>query len=58
MELPTDPYMLLSVVNTKLRDEYPNLEALCEDLDVDRHELESRLHAAGFDYHPKINQFR
>ena len=32
--LPTDPIMLLSVVNTKLRDRYDSLEALCEDMNV------------------------
>lgn len=58
MELPTDPYMLLSVVNTKLRDEYSNLDTLCDDLDVNRADLEERLGAAGFKYNPKTNQFR
>ena len=35
-QLPKDPMMLLSVVNTKLRDFYPSLDALCEDMEVDR----------------------
>ena len=34
MALPTDPIMLLSVVNLKLRDYFKNLDALCEDLDL------------------------
>lgn len=50
--------MLLSVVNTKLRDDFPSLDELCMSLDVNREELESRLHATGFDYIPSINQFR
>lgn len=50
--------MLLSVVNTKLRDDFPSLDELCMSLDVNREELESRLHDAGFDYMPSINQFR
>ena len=33
--LPKDPMMLMSVVNTKLRDVYPSLDALCDDLDID-----------------------
>ena len=41
--LPKDPMILLSVVNTKLRDEYDSLDALCEDLDLDRAELEEKL---------------
>ncbi|MBJ2189100.1 MAG: DUF4250 domain-containing protein [Muribaculaceae bacterium] len=55
--LPKDPYMLLSVVNMKLRDHYPTLEALCEDLGVDRHELETALKTAGFTYDSEHNRF-
>lgn len=50
--------MLLCVVNTKLRDEYPSLDELCASLDVDRDALEGRLAAAGFDYDPATNSFR
>lgn len=56
--LPNDPMILLSVVNTKLRDEYDSLDQLCEDLDADREELEKELAAAGFCYDEKTNQFR
>ena len=31
--LPQDPNILLSYINTKLRDQYPSLDALCDDLD-------------------------
>ena len=55
--LPRDPMILLSVVNTKLRDEYPTLAALCEDLEQDRSELEERLAAVGFRYDPARNRF-
>ena len=37
--LPKDPMLLLSVVNTKLRDYYPTLDALCEDMDIEKKEL-------------------
>lgn len=57
-EMPKDPFMLFSWVNMKLRDYYSSLDLLCEDLDIDRSELENRLHAAGFDYLPDVNQFR
>ena len=50
--------MLMSVLNTKLRDAYDSLEALCDDLQLDRDELAGRLHEAGFDYDPERNQFR
>ena len=57
-QLPTDPFMLLSVVNTRLRDEYASLDELCAALGIDPQELASRLEAAGFTYMPEINQFR
>jgi hypothetical protein len=56
--LPKDPMILLSVINTKLRDEYPDLDALCGALDEDREELEVRLAAAGFVYDKGRNAFR
>lgn len=57
-QLPSDPFMLLSVINTRLRDEYPSFEELCAALGVDTQELAARLEAAGFSYMPDINQFR
>ena len=57
MELPNDPMMLFSVINTKLRDEYPSLDALCKDQNIDKHDLISRLAAAGFEYNPSANKF-
>lgn len=57
-DMPKDPFMLLSWVNMKLRDRYESLEALCEDLQVDKEQLVATLHKAGFDYMPEVNQFR
>ncbi len=56
-KLPQDPFMLMSFVNTKLRDEYHSLDELCKSLGVDRLELESRLKAAGFEYNEAQNKF-
>ena len=56
--LPQDPYILLSFVNTKLRDEYPSLDALCDGLDVEETELEEKLVGAGCAYDPDTNQFK
>ena len=56
--IPQDPYMLYSYVNLKLRDEYPSLDALCEDLELDRAALEEKLSAAGFAYDEGRNCFR
>lgn len=58
MELPKDPMMLYSMINMKLRDEYSSLDMLCEDMDVDRGDLEQELAAAGFAYSPQNNCFR
>ncbi|MBD5182467.1 MAG: DUF4250 domain-containing protein [Muribaculaceae bacterium] len=58
MQFPSDPFMLLSVVNTLLRDKYPSLDELCAAEGIGRPELENRLNQAGFEYLPEINQFR
>ena len=55
--LPDDPLLLMSVVNTKLRDYYASLDALCEDLNEDRAALEGRLAAVGYVYDAGRNQF-
>lgn len=55
--LPKDPAMLLSVVNMKLRDRYPSLDALCDDLGVDREALIETLDQAGYRYDPIGNLF-
>lgn len=56
-ELPKDPVMLMSVINMKLRDCYSTLDALCDDMNLSRTELEERLSAAGFVYNPAVNKF-
>ena len=55
--LPQDPYILLSYVNTKLRDEYPGLSELCAALDADEAELTAKLSAAGYTYDRSQNRF-
>lgn len=57
MKLPEDPVMLLSFVNTKLRDQYASLDALCDDLDVPRAALEAKLGEIGYFYNAKENRF-
>ncbi len=56
--LPQDPVMLMSFINTRLRDQYPTLEALCDDMDISPDQLCRRLADAGFIYLRDINQFR
>ena len=42
--LPQDPVILLSYVNTKLRDCYPSLDALCDDLQANQQALSAGSH--------------
>lgn len=56
-EYPKDPAMLMSWANMKLRDCYGSLDELCDDLEIDRNELESKLNAAGFEYDKELNKF-
>ncbi|HJC42789.1 MAG TPA: DUF4250 domain-containing protein [Candidatus Mediterraneibacter gallistercoris] len=55
--LPGDPVILLSVINTKLRDYYPSLDALCDDMQIDRKELTDRLDMIDYTYDAGRNQF-
>ena len=56
--LPQDPNILLSYVNTKLRDEYDSLDALCDGLDAVPAELSERLAELGYAYDEAANQFK
>lgn len=55
--LPKDPYILLSYVNTKLRDEFSDLDELCAVLDVDRSALEDTLQGVSVRYDEASHQF-
>lgn len=55
--LPKDPVILLSYINTKLRDEYPSLSELCAALGADRAALEEALAGLDYRYSPERNQF-
>ncbi len=55
--LPKDPMLCLSVVNTKLRDHYPSLEALCEDLNIEKVALLDTLKVIDYEYDANHNQF-
>ena len=56
-EYPKDPAMLMSWTNLKLRDYYKSLDELCDDLEIDRKELETTLNKAGFEYNEQLNKF-
>ena len=55
--IPSDPVMLLSFVNLKLRDYYSSLEAFCDDMQVNQQELEEKLYAIDYYYSQEKNQF-
>ncbi len=55
--LPKDPYMLLSVVNLKLRDYYSSLDMLCSKMDVDSQEIVDKLRTIEYEYDASKNQF-
>lgn len=57
MSLPNDEFMLLSVINTKLRDCYSSLDDLCDDMNESREEIERRLNSVGFEYSEELNKF-
>lgn len=53
-----DPVMLLSYVNTQLRDNYSDLEDLCNNLNINKSELISRLENINYIYNEELNQFK
>ena len=55
--LPKDPMLLLSAVNTKLRDYYHSLDALCDDMNVDKEEIVTALKAIDYEYDKTTQQF-
>lgn len=55
--LPADPVILLGVINTKLRDYYSSLDALCDDLDVSDEVLIQKLKTIDYEYDTARNQF-
>lgn len=57
MEIPNDPFMLLSFINMKLRDEFDSLEELCQTLDIDKERLEATLKDIGCEYDSEQNRF-
>lgn len=57
MCLPNDPAILLSYINTMLRDNYENLDDLCKSLDVSRCDIENKIALIGYTYNTEKNRF-
>lgn len=58
MNIPNDPAILLSYVNTLLRDEYSSLDELCKSLCIQQEELVKKLSSIGYAYSPEQNRFK
>lgn len=58
MHLPNDPAILLSYLNTQLRDFYPSLAEFCKANDCDMQEIERKLAMIGYTYDETQNRFR
>lgn len=57
MAIPKDPVMLLSYLNTRLRDSYPSLVELCKSLDLDQAEVEAKMKLLDYQYNEEQNRF-
>lgn len=57
MPIPNDPIILMSYLNTQLRDNYPSLEELCKSMQLELDEICEKLKQAGYIYSNERNQF-
>ena len=55
--IPKDPVMLLSYINTQLRDHYPDMDELCKALDLDRKDVDEKLASVDYAYDLGKNQY-
>lgn len=56
--MPEDNFILLSFINTKLRDEYDSLDELCASMQANKEEILERLQGIGYKYSEDDNQFK
>lgn len=57
MNIPNDPAILLSFVNTKLRDFYQSLDEMCSDLCLNKEDITAKLETIGYKYSAEKNAF-
>ena len=55
--IPKDPVMLLSYVNTQLRDYYDSLDDFLKDKELSRERLIKKLASIDYQYDAELNQF-
>lgn len=58
LQIPKDPVMLLSFINTRLRDYDSSLDDLCASLDIEKTQLTEKLQTIGYTYQKDTNQFQ
>lgn len=58
MNLPKDKVMLLSVINTALRDKYNSLDELCDSEGVNKEQIIKDLAEIDYKYKEEVNQFK
>lgn len=58
MSLPSNPFVLLSYINTKLRDNYNSLDELVNDLDINKDDIIDLLKSINYEYNSDLNQFK
>lgn len=58
MTIPKDPIILLSFINTQLRDYYSDFSSLCENLEISEEEITEKLSTIQYKYDPVQNQFK
>lgn len=56
-EIPKDPVILLSYLNTQLRDYFPSLEELCKSRNLNRAEVEQKMQSLDYYYDSEKNKF-
>lgn len=57
MILPKDPVMLLSLINTKLRDFNSSLDDFCKENNLNEDEIKKKLEMIDYHYNEDRNQF-
>lgn len=57
MDIPHDPIILVSFINTKLRDQFATLEELCHTCEINEAELRTTLSSVDYQYDETTNQF-
>ncbi len=55
--IPNDPMMLISYINTQLRDFYPSLEELCAALGLDQNQLDEKMKSIDYEYDRNLNRY-